>query len=241
MEIKIQSQFLYRQFLLIFSVFIFIFFGSKYGFSESTKEIIEEGNNVVVELGKCIQITSRIDRLACFDALFPPLQSKPVNPSLHFWKNKFTSLQLTRAKENEQKRDSETGFIFTQSDTVVEGKADIWATSIALGTTPPRPILMLSCISDISRVELFLPHPITQQKMTVTIKGKRNVTQQWVTDASGTIIRSGRGLVAIEGMLAMLHNRKFELLSDNQAVNGLTFDTDQLKEKIKPMRKTCGW
>ncbi|KEA65265.1 Type VI secretion protein VasI [Marinobacterium lacunae] len=119
----------------------------------------------------------------------------------------------------------------------------LWLTAPAVGALPPRPVLMLSCVDDISRVELTLPKAIDIGSLQVVLEadGRRLLSQRWLSDDSGHILRSGRGLPAIAVMQAMLRTGDLRLRANDEAIDGLRFDARGLSEQIAPLRRQCGW
>jgi len=95
--------------------------------------------------------------------------------------------------------------------------------------------------NDISRVELVFPEPIQESRVSVSIPGIPVVTQNWISDDTGYLLRSGRGIPAIEAMKSMLTAPQLILRSNAKDVDGLAFDTTDLRSVIEPMRKACRW
>lgn len=193
----------------------------------------------------CTQIGSRLERLACFDGVF----STPVNEQTLVAMN--TDLthshkpgQWAKMQQMEQQRTEQgvtkDGFIYA-SERVSDQLTQHWLSAPAIGTNGVRPVLLLSCVNKISRVELYLPQAQDISQLQVNVRAGRSNVQQWQFDETGYMIRSGRGLPAIEVMKTMLSGRTITISSELASVNDLHFDGAELAQAIAPMRKTCGW
>ncbi|AZQ10870.1 type VI secretion system-associated protein VasI [Shewanella khirikhana] len=187
------------------------------------------------EAKSCTLIQARLERLACFDAVF----QTQVSPDSLVVNARREPDSVVFANASEALRSDRSGFIAAPSNT----ERDYRFTASALGALPPRPILMLSCVDDISRVELILPKAVAASKVSVTLASSNGgaMTQDWLSDDTGHIYRSGRGLVAIGVMKHVLRGNELTLSSDVEAIEGLRFDTSHLAEVIAPMRGACKW
>ncbi|AQS36232.1 type VI secretion-associated protein, VC_A0118 family [Shewanella psychrophila] len=181
----------------------------------------------------CVNITSKLERLYCFDQVFAtPLmaQHTALQTSTH-------AVEWLRATKNEEQRQAGSSFFLGRE----EDNDNVWLTASAIGAVPPRPILMLSCIDGISRVEIVLSHYFETGSMQVAVNSAASKGQRWQSDNSGYIFRTGRGLPAIKVMKSMLADNALILHSDTEEIDGLQFDTTGLKQAITPLRKVCRW
>ncbi|WP_299494804.1 type VI secretion system-associated protein VasI [uncultured Shewanella sp.] len=189
---------------------------------------------------ECRHIPSKLERLLCFDTVFvtPTGSEQPAeivadDPHTKQWK---------RAFDNEANRENERGFLLNDAFNTPDDDPNIWATAQAIGAIPPRPIMMLSCIDNISRVELIFADPINIRSTAISIKTPQGEsTQDWMVDNSGYILRTGRGLQAIVAMKAMLLGKEFVLGSEHKWIDGLQFDTHQMEQSLKALRRECSW
>jgi type VI secretion system protein VasI len=108
-------------------------------------------------------------------------------------------------------------------------------------TQPSTPILMLSCLETISRVELVLPQKLQDARVKISIFGDQKDTQTWVSDEEGFVLRTGRGVPAIKAMKAIISSRSLVLRSNSPVIDGLRFDSLNLASTIKPIREKCDW
>lgn len=185
----------------------------------------------------CTLIGSRLERLACFDDVFatPLAIDNQYSPTL-------TSSVNPRhdAFVMEAERGDKQGFLY-RSERISEQQSNHWLTASAIGSAGTRPVLMLSCVNKISRVEIYFPQPVDANVINVTVRAGRSNRQAWQFDDSGTKLRSGRGLPAIEIMKTMLTGRSMEIQSEHHEVNGLRFDSQNLRQELAPLRQQCGW
>ncbi|MFM2484443.1 type VI secretion system-associated protein VasI [Celerinatantimonas yamalensis] len=195
----------------------------------------------VLEKGQqCRKISDRLQRLHCFDRLF----ATPINIT-QGTSQVSHSLAWKRAVESE-KNSQHLEFHLSMLDSA-NLKAGIWLTASALewpgrdSDTAMKPILMLSCDNSISRVQLILPQPIDAGRVRITVDGHGQNTQSWLTDDSGMVLESARGLPAIHLMRKMIKGSQIALRSDSALVDGLIFSTTGLATSIKSLRKTCRW
>lgn len=208
----------------------------------------------------CIKIEGRLQRLKCFDQAFnTPIEYMRQNTKARITPTR--SAVWKRAFTGESARKNKRGFNLTYAD-INNKNANMWLTATSKGIyrsdpssmsllskslsakiakNKQLPILMLSCLDSISRVEIVLPKVIKRARMSITIPGNPALTQIWSSDNTGFIIRSGRGLVAIEIMKTMLDSTQLVLRSDSTEIDGLYFDTRDLSQSIKPLRKACRW
>lgn len=186
----------------------------------------------------CTQIESRLERLACFDRLFGTPVSASSTPDHS--RTEEIPHEYRMAQASEARRQSGVGFIAGHDD---DATRKLWLTAPAIGSLPPRPVLMLSCIDDISRVELMLPEKLDGGWVQLKLGNQagKSETQRWMSDDSGHVLRSGRGLPAIRAMKAMLGGETIELVASNEKINGLRFDGLDLARQLAPLRKQCRW
>ena len=187
----------------------------------------------------CVDIKSKLERLYCFDnAFMTPLL--PDDSKDYDTKDlaQVRVAEWVRATTNEVKRTGETHFLLSHEE---DNPNNVWLTATGIGALPPRPILMLSCIDEISRVELVLSEPFDEGSIRVGVNTPARLGQLWLSDDAGLIFRTGRGIPAIHVMKQMLSGDGFTLSSDNAVINDLQFDSKGLKQSIKPLQKACRW
>ncbi|WP_236688264.1 type VI secretion system-associated protein VasI [Photobacterium kishitanii] len=191
---------------------------------------------------QCRDIESKLERLQCFDEVFDTpiavvetLMSRNAVQYPSSW---------IRAMKSEQNRGDTKGFILNQQDEG-NGLSRMWLTATAMNApltdTQLGPILMLTCFEKISRIQLILPEPIQAGRVSISIPGSPVVTQDWISDDSGYLLRSGRGIPAIDAIKAMTSAPQLILRSDIAGIDNLEFDNKNLAEALTPMREICRW
>lgn len=98
---------------------------------------------------------------------------------------------------------------------------------------------MMSCINNISHLDLLLHKNIEQAR--VNISANTFQSSLWRTDDSGFVVSSSRGIFAIDMMKKIASSSNLQLRSDIAVVNGLKFNTENLSKVLIPLRKSCGW
>ncbi|MBW8185422.1 type VI secretion system-associated protein VasI [Shewanella nanhaiensis] len=182
----------------------------------------------------CVQIKSKLERLYCFDQAF----MTPIAVDATQGSEQARVAEWVRADASEANRQGETHFLLGQQE---DNPNNVWLTATAIGALPPRPVLMLSCIDEISRVELVLSEEVAEGSIYVAVNKPSSQGELWVSDNSGLVFRTGRGIPAIHLMKKMLLAQEFTLSSDNANFNDLQFDATGLKQAIKPLQKACRW
>ncbi|KJG19925.1 hypothetical protein UB37_15940 [Photobacterium iliopiscarium] len=190
---------------------------------------------------QCRDIESKLKRLQCFDEVFDTPMAIKTLAGLN-------SVQYPpswiRAVNSEKSRGSKKGFILNQQDESNK-LSSVWLTATATNVSSQSktrgPILMLTCFEKISRVQLILPQPIKAGRVTISIPGSPVVTQNWISDDSGYLLRSGRGIPAIDAIKAMISAPQLILRSDIAGIDNVEFDNKNLAEAVKPMREICRW
>lgn len=183
---------------------------------------------------ECVHIKSKLERLYCFDQAFmTPLAANSTQNVVEV-----RGSEWVRAHASEATRQSVTHFLFASQE---DKPSNMWLTATAIGAIPPRPILMLSCIDEISRVELIIPEDISEGSVWVGVNKPSSQGQLWMSDNSGLVFRTGRGIPAIQVMRSMLSGDTFTLSSDHAVFNDLQFDATGLPQAITSLQKACRW
>ena len=195
---------------------------------------------------ECSLVASRLARLSCFDEVFSTEfeVDEVIQPN--------ALPIMARAISSETDRGESSAFKITYGDTP-ELNNSVWVTSSAMPNLEKSqkntgmlenhstPILMLSCLETISRVELVLPQKLQDARVNISIFGDNKDTQTWVSDEDGFVLRTGRGVPAIKAMKAIISSRSLVLRSNSPVIDGLRFDSLNLASTIKPIREKCDW
>ncbi|CDH22196.1 type VI secretion system-associated protein VasI [Xenorhabdus bovienii] len=195
------------------------------------KEVAAPKEEYVDEMQKCRFEPSPLVRLACYDRTvnnlkFNTLQIPMENMGL-VWR---------QAMEQEMKRtDYSTGFIVTQGE---NGEAPVILTTPAVGVPPPRPVLMLSCIDRITRLQVALPKPMESGTVTVATD-KTQFKTEWFLREHGYLWESSRGLPGIEEIKRLMNSDQMTITA--RTGSPITFNISQLEQAAKPLRDACRW
>ncbi|BCB59903.1 type VI secretion-associated protein [Halomonas sp. A020] len=177
----------------------------------------------------CGEEPSRLERLHCYDAVFQVGEGTSNSVDMPALWYDIEQQEAAREEEN-------VGLIVQVSGN------DVLMSAPALGTTPPRPVLVMACEKLITRFQLHLPSPLTDARVDLRLSGEGgSVQQQWRVRDGGQVLSGGRGLPAIETLQQLLSANELTLRSDVGALDGLRFDVTGLRESIQPLRNACRW
>lgn len=198
----------------------------------------------------CTRITSALERLACFDAIaetpptYPSQQppaaavvAEPVVKPPHI-------TRLVNANEA-GRRPEETASRISSSADALPGQDKVVISAPALSGTAAETYLAISCLSNISRLQLLSADPLPVNHITIRLLlDGRPITaaRPWQVLEDGTVSDAGRGLVAIEQLRHL--TRKAQLLqveSNHGPFDGMRFDASALAEQMSRQREACQW
>ena len=104
-----------------------------------------EGSTALLENARaCAEESSRLERLNCYDALF-----KTPTPSVDT--SELPALWHAIERQEAARAGDDMGLI------IREAGSDVLISVPALGTTPPRPIMVMACEKLITRFQLHMP------------------------------------------------------------------------------------
>jgi type VI secretion system protein VasI len=196
-----------------------------------------ETGRLVEQANQCRELTERLERLSCFDRVFEtPMQAAVGHAVFN------TSPSWQRASAAAKRLSADQTMVLTEEGDGELGNA--WITLQATNeesrfTQQGKPLLLLSCIDNLSRVELALPSEIPDARVKISLAS--GTTRYWRSDDSGMLLSSGRGMPAIEVMKDMTRDSRAWLRSNSKSVDGLMFDTSHLSELLPALKRRCGW
>ncbi|MGO1773203.1 MULTISPECIES: type VI secretion system-associated protein VasI [unclassified Halomonas] len=195
----------------------------------SSDALADEHQAMLENALACADETSRLERLSCYDDVFQTVDASADEREL---------ADLWYAIERQEgERDTDDVGI-----TVNRSGDDVLMSVPALGTTPPRPIMVMACEKQITRFQLHLPEPIENARVELALSGdSTSINQQWRVRDSGHVISGGRGLPAIETLRQLLSVNEVALSSDVPSLDELRFDMTDLRQLIQPLREACRW
>lgn len=183
----------------------------------------------LAEARACAAQGSRLARLQCYDALFrETAEVADVAPRSSLWRD-------VAAQEAERAGDDVGLMVRETPDTVL-------MSAPALGTLPPRPLLVISCDAAITRFQLHLSEPLEAPRAPLRLQGAGvALDQTWRVLDGGHVLSGGRGLPAIATLKRLLGTEQLTLASERPAIDGLRFDVSGLRSAIAPLRAMCRW
>lgn len=183
----------------------------------------------------CSRIVSNLERLACFDeAAGTPAHSVPMQWS----PPEQDSPTVRRVLTHEAGRHpDDLTFRLTPEDDGLTISAP------AIGSAASHHYLVISCLQNISRLQLVAAQPIDAGRVTVRLQGERSTTvaTPWQVTENGQVLDAGRGLPGIEQIKQLIGAHRIQVQSDNPSIDGLVFDAQGLDPLIDEARKTCRW
>lgn len=202
----------------------------------------------------CTLVASSLARLTCFDtAAGTPLPGASVTGAPGLSRPAFVSGGSAAAPEivglmqaNEAARKAEnSGFLISESAERDDAKQQrVIISAPALGALPPRPYLVVSCLSNISRLQLVLGTPIAQNIVQVHLlldDHSLSAAAPWQVLNQGLIVDAGRGVPGIDTIRHLASGARLHIQSDEQQLDGLVFDAGELGPLIAQQRKACHW
>lgn len=183
----------------------------------------------------CPRIVSNIERLACFDQA---AGTPGFTPQRQWSAQELEAPTVRRVLIHETGRAPEDLMFRLRSE---EGGLLISAPAIA--SVAPHPYLIISCVQNISRLQLVTAQPVDASRVQVQLRGERGATAPtpWQVMENGQVLDAGRGLPGIEQIKQLIGAHRIHVESDNPAVDGLVFDAQGLDPLIDEARKKCRW
>jgi type VI secretion system protein VasI len=113
----------------------------------------------------------------------------------------------------------------------------------AIASAASHHYLVISCLQNISRLQLVAAQPIDAGRVTVRLQGEQSTTvaTPWQVTENGQVLDAGRGLPGIEQIKQLIGAHRIQVQSDNPSIDGLVFDAQGLDPLIDEARKTCRW
>lgn len=196
-----------------------------------TPPAAEGDSDKMVLVMRCRSESSALVRLDCYDkALAPTMELTPVPLN--------TGPAWQRAMDQEKNRaDHSTAFLVTEGEGT---NPMVLITTPAIGVPPPRPVLMLSCIDNITRLQVALIGPQKAAAIKLTADNTR-FDVHWFLRENGYLLESSRGLAGIDEIKRLMSAETLTIEGSNSAFPRLTFSISQLPQVLKPLRNACHW
>lgn len=187
----------------------------------------------------CRAEPSSLVRLDCYDHVLAP-QYPEFAGALK--KAQLQGDAWMRAYNQELQRDDHsTTFITRQT----EGeRPSVVITTPALGSVPPRPVLMFSCIDNITRMQIALPEPLKSAPNLSITTEKAHLNVHWFLRESDSLLESSRGLAGIDEIKQLFAAQTLTVDIDGPSqpsLHAMTFTITDLEKTLEPMRAACHW
>lgn len=189
----------------------------------------------------CVTIISDLQRLACFD-------KKYATPSYFSPKDNTGAGQgvmpefIRLAYQREENRlTHELGFVEDISGPI-ENKT-IRISSLSRGNYEYQPLLLISCVDNITRMQIGLTQPIDAHTFPVSVTKENHVisSYKWKSSNSGYVIDVGRGLYSIKIIKGLFKQNYIDVDLQEIGIGEVRFDITGLSERINHLRNACHW
>lgn len=189
-------------------------------------------------MNACRKEPAALERLDCYDRILAPTQPEGFADALV--KARYQGEAWTRAFEQEKQRtDSSTSLITTLTP---GERPTVVITTPAIGYVPPRPVLMFSCVDNITRMQVALVHPWPESDVDVVLNAdKRQFRSHWFIRENGYLLEASRGLSGIDEIKQLFGAKTLSIDTGKSAVGKLTFNIDGLAKTVAPLREACHW
>lgn len=195
----------------------------------STNLLAEQHQAMLDSALECVDETSRLARLNCYDSVFKTAATSIVDSEL-------PELWYAIEGQERERGSGDLGLVVGLTGD------DVLMSVPGLGTTPPRPIMVMACEKQITRFQLHMLEPIDNARVDLQLTANgTTIQQQWRVRDGGHVINGGRGLPAIETLRQLLNANEVTIQSDVSSLNGLRFDISDLRQLIQPLREACRW
>jgi type VI secretion system protein VasI len=223
--------------LKIFMVMIFfLLFINKFCAAAAEKTAMEPSftDEVKTALQACRQQSSPLPRLQCYDEAWHP--EIKINESVRpdrYW------LQIMEQEKERQKSDS---VMILKTFKAEDSAGVVMLTVPGSGNYPARAIFAISCIENITRMQIAFTTPQGKGDQVLEMHADGSaLTSRWFWRGSGYRLEASRGLQGIAEIQQLFGAKELVISSDRPALNDLRFRIDGLKQALEPLRQACHW
>lgn len=191
-------------------------------------------DEVKTALLACRQQSSPLPRLQCYDeAWHPEIKTiQAVRPD-RYW------LQIMEQEKQRQKDDP----VMILKTFKTEDSAEVVMLTVpGSGNYPARAIFAISCIENITRMQIAFTAPQGKGDQVLEMHADGNaLTSRWFWRGSGYRLEASRGLQGIAEIQQLFGAKELVISSNRPALNDLRFRIDGLKQALEPLRQACHW
>lgn len=203
--------------------------------TEKAKAELLFTDEVKTALQACRQQSSPLPRLQCYDEAWHPeikVNEAGDRPD-RYW------LQIT-SQETQRKPDDP---VLMLKEFNTEGVPRVVILTVpGNGNYPARAIFAISCIENITRMQIAFTTPQGKgdQVLKMFADGKE-IASRWFWRGSGYRLEASRGLQGIAEIQPLFGAKALAISSGHPALDGLHFRIEGLKQALEPLRKACHW
>ncbi|WDY59991.1 type VI secretion system-associated protein VasI [Pseudomonas sp. PSKL.D1] len=193
------------------------------------------------DMRDCPQIVSNLQRLACFDQA----AGTPARLEAQSWsapEQDAPTVRRVMASEARRAPDDLT-FRLSADGNGAPGQVRLLITAPAIASTEPKAYLAISCVQNISRLQLITGQPVDARRVSVRLHSERGATEAtpWQVMEAGQVLDAGRGLPAIAQIKQLFAAHRIQVESDHPSFDGLSFDAQGLDPLLGKVRHACRW
>ena len=199
---------------------------------------VDQSQRLIHSLHACRKEPAALERLDCYDRLLDPVHPEGFTGALVKAQSPGEAWQRA-VKQEKQRTEHNTAFLVTQS----EGEPpSVIITTPAIGSIPPRPVLMFSCVDNITRMQVAWPHPRQDSDLAVTLITDTGAFRtHWFVRENGYLLDASRGLSGIDEIKQLVGAKTLTIDTGTGAAEKLTFSIAGLAQTITPLRDACHW
>lgn len=137
----------------------------------------------------------------------------------------------------------DTAFLLSHTQDEHAGQHRVMISAPAQAAGPPT-YLAISCLSNISRLQLVAEQPFERNQISIRLhidERPLSAARRWRVLDEGNVVDAGRGLVAIEQLRPFVAGAQLRVESDYAPLNGLTFNATGLQALLSRQREACHW
>ncbi len=184
----------------------------------------------VSSLYQCREESERLSRLACFDEVMQTPISKQA--SSHSLEEVHYPALWRRVWQAMEHQDSSLTWQTDEED-------NVWIALADQSSSPTQAILVLSCIDNLSRVDVLTATPLETLKLELNVDSRQQVALR--SDDFGVMFSSPRGLPAIDAMKTLAWQETVSLHDPQKTLSPLLFNVREVKALLPKLQRRCRW
>jgi type VI secretion system protein VasI len=196
---------------------------------------------------ECANIPSSLERLACFDSYFKTSiheLNKVKKTMPRGFNHQPEILRLVHRVEKNRDPDNAGLLVQKMMDHEASDQERMILSAPAIGAYFPRPLLVISCINNITRFQVGFDKPLPNHSVrtTLSLDGMSiGGDYLWQVIESGKLVDAGRGIPSINLLKKISKYQRLKIQSDAQLLNELVFDISGLAQMLPEFRAACHW